>query len=391
MAYNRGYNPDALPAHAEPEQAAQMLHTSGGQPPRRDPPNANYNKPVPPPPQSGNLRPSHDDRYGGGGGGGRQSSGGYQSPAPPGAYGSSNPAAPPQQQQQQGYNDYGRGSSPRYDQYGQSQRPPPPQSYNQPNSYTSAPPPPRSSSNVYQNPNPSTSGITSPPPPASYGQGPPPTHHRPPIPTEQRPPTVAPQAPRSSTDRDNLWPLFLQVDTSRCGQLSEPELQRALVNGDYTAFDPHTVRMMIRMFDTDRSGTINFDEFCGLWGFLAAWRGLFDRFDVDRSGNISLREFEDSLVAFGYRLSPAFVGLLFSTYAKSHSRGRGDEHEREKVLSFDLFVQACISLKRMTDVFKKFDTDRDGYITLSFEEFLTGAQSLFLFNSISSVTDTGLY
>jgi len=48
-------------------------------------------------------------------------------------------------------------------------------------------------------------------------------------------------------------------------------------------------------------------------------------------------------------------------------------------------------LKRMTDVFKKYDTDRDGYITLSFEEFLTGAQGLFLFNSISPQTDTGLY
>ncbi len=29
-------------------------------------------------------------------------------------------------------------------------------------------------------------------------------------------------------------------------------------------------------------------------------------------------------------------------------------------------------LKRMTDVFKRYDDDRDGYITLSFEEFLTG-------------------
>lgn len=47
--------------------------------------------------------------------------------------------------------------------------------------------------------------------------------------------------------------------------------------------------------------------------------------------------------------------LLFNTY---DAKGRG-------VLSFDLFVQACISLKRMTDVFKKYDTDRDGYITLS--------------------------
>jgi len=82
---------------------------------------------------------------------------------------------------------------------------------------------------------------------------------------------------------------------------------------------------------------------------------LFDRFDVDHSGNISLDEFVEALKAFGYRLSPQFVQLLFRTYDR---RGEG-------AMSFDLFVQACISLKRMTDVFKKYDDDRDGYITLS--------------------------
>ncbi|TWU77089.1 hypothetical protein ED733_008119 [Metarhizium rileyi] len=145
------------------------------------------------------------------------------------------------------------------------------------------------------------------------------------------------------------------------GQLSEKELSAALVNGDWTAFDIQTIRMMIRMFDTDRNGTINFEEFCGLWSFLASWRTLFDRFDIDRSGNISLQEFTDALIAFRYRLSPHFVSLLFRTYDKRN----------EGVMSFDLFVQSCISLKRMTDVFKKYDDDRDGYITLSFEDFLS--------------------
>ncbi len=32
----------------------------------------------------------------------------------------------------------------------------------------------------------------------------------------------------------------------------------------------------------------------------------------------------------------------------------------------------------MTDVFKRYDDDRDGFVTLSFEEFLTG-QFLFFF------------
>lgn len=40
-------------------------------------------------------------------------------------------------------------------------------------------------------------------------------------------------------------------------------------------------------------------------------------------------------------------------------------------------MQSCISLKRMTDVFKRYDDDRDGYVTLSFEEFLTGMFDVF--------------
>lgn len=133
--------------------------------------------------------------------------------------------------------------------------------------------------------------------------------------------------------------------------------------------------MMIRMFDRDGNGIINFDEFVSLWKYLAAWRELFDRFDEDRSGRISLQEFEKALVAFGYRLSPQFVSVLFTAF-ESKTRHmtappKSPVPDRNG-MSFDLFVQACISLKRMTDVFKRYDDDRDGYITVSFEEFLTG-------------------
>ncbi|KAJ4327094.1 hypothetical protein N0V84_002482 [Fusarium piperis] len=194
-------------------------------------------------------------------------------------------------------------------------------------------------------------------PPPNPGARPPQPHSRPTL-NSRPPPSPALDGPGSDP---SLLPLFRAVDKDGTGHLSERELSAALVNGDWTAFDPHTVRMMIRMFDSDRSGTIGFEEFCGLWSFLASWRTLFDRFDADHSGNISLPEFNNALVAFRYRLSPQFVELLFNTYDKRN----------EGVMSFDLFVQSCISLKRMTDVFKKYDDDRDGYITLSFEDFLT--------------------
>jgi len=118
-----------------------------------------------------------------------------------------------------------------------------------------------------------------------------------------------------------------------------------------------------------------------LWAFLSSWRTLFDRFDIDHSGTISLSEFSSALTAFGYRLSSQYVQQLFDAY----------DLKNKRVLSFDLFVQACISLKRMTDVFKQYDVDRDGFITLSFEQFLMGTQALFLNNSISSRTDRGAY
>ena len=142
--------------------------------------------------------------------------------------------------------------------------------------------------------------------------------------------------------------------------------------------------MMIRMFDRNGTGSLSFDEFVALWRYLAAWRELFDRFDMDGSGRISLPEFERALVSFGYRLSQPFVSVLFATYqrkgqeaaaAAAASSGYGSSRgpgAGRRDMSFDLFVQACIGLKRMTDVFKRYDDDRDGYITVSFEEFLTG-------------------
>lgn len=130
---------------------------------------------------------------------------------------------------------------------------------------------------------------------------------------------------------------------------------------------------MIRMFDRDGSGTISFDEFVSLWRYLAAWRELFDRFDEDRSGRVSQPEFEKALVAFGYRLSGKFISIIFGVFeSKGKQMSNTPKDPRLTGMSFDLFVQACISLKRMTDVFKRYDDDRDGYITLSFEEALTG-------------------
>ncbi|KFY68522.1 hypothetical protein V496_01014 [Pseudogymnoascus sp. VKM F-4515 (FW-2607)] len=308
MAYNRSFNPDALPAFAEPERKRTPTAPAASPPPlniqkqhpsARHSPSHHYDKPAPPLPR--------DDRD-------------YR---PSGGSGSSSRPIP----------------SPRDDRHHPSSSGAPPGSVSQPGgnfTYGQSPPQDRRLDGARDGRDGrdrdgrDTRGYRGPASPALTGEDP------------------------------NLLPLFRAVDKDGSGHLSESELSAALVNGDWTAFDPHTVALMIRMFDTSRSGTIEFSEFCGLWSFLASWRTLFDRFDADRSGNISLDEFSSALVAFGYRLSDSFVGFLFRAFDKG----------RKGNLSFDLFVQACITLKRMTDAFKRYDDDRDGFVTLSFEQFL---------------------
>lgn len=58
----------------------------------------------------------------------------------------------------------------------------------------------------------------------------------------QPPPGIDPQ----------LYNVFRTADTNNSGQLSEMELSRALVNGDWTPFDGKTVKLMVKMFDADQ-------------------------------------------------------------------------------------------------------------------------------------------
>ncbi|KAK2850563.1 hypothetical protein FQN49_005541 [Arthroderma sp. PD_2] len=319
MAYRGAYNPDALPAHAEPEQVAQML---GAMNPSQAQRPAQTQRPQGIPEQHSQRRPSATQSF--------------QPPRQPGG----------------GRYDY-------------------PASTNAPA---------RADPYYNQSANPSIANRLHSPPPQHYGFGP-----RPVQPAQNRPPpsSYPPRTPLppsaggagaampASNEPHDLFPLFRAANASNSGSLSASELGSALVNGDYTSFNRDTVTMMIRMFDRDGNGTVGFDEFVALWRFLAAWRGLFDRFDEDRSGRISFQEFSNALVAFGYKLSHTFVQTLFTTFESKGQRGVTLVPGRNDGMSFDLFVQACITLKRMTDVFKRYDDDRDGYITLSFEEFLT--------------------
>ncbi|KAK9456819.1 EF-hand [Dipodascopsis uninucleata] len=205
----------------------------------------------------------------------------------------------------------------------------------------------------------------------TYTSHPPPPHGGPvPFPSKsqyrlQRMDTVPVPVPKQTVE-DPLYTIFKRADTNNSGLLSRKELSTALVNFDRSPFDDTTVRLMIRMFDTDSSGTIDFGEFQKLWEYIGEWQRLFNQFDADHSGTISYNEFRTALIAIGYNLSDQFTAFFFRTFDK----------RRNNAISLDLFVRACITMLKITDAFKVYDTDQDGFINISFEQFLTEVMAL---------------
>ncbi|CAG2171685.1 unnamed protein product [Oppiella nova] len=162
---------------------------------------------------------------------------------------------------------------------------------------------------------------------------------------------------------DHQWlrSVFTRVDADRSGAINANELQSALSNGTWKPFNPETVRLMIGMFDRDHSGTINFEEFSQLWRYVNDWLNCFRSFDTDNSGSIDQQELKQALTTFGYRLSDQFYHILMRKF----------DRDSKGAINFDDFIQLCVQLQSLTTSFRVHDQDMDGWINISYEQFLT--------------------
>ncbi|CAI8039874.1 Programmed cell death protein 6 [Geodia barretti] len=151
----------------------------------------------------------------------------------------------------------------------------------------------------------------------------------------QQPPAAGP--PPVDQTQQFLWGIFQKVDKDRSGAITVDELQSALSNGSWTPFNPETVRLMIGMFDRDRTGTINFQEFGALWKYVNDWQTTFRSYDKDNSGSIDRGELKTAMASFGYRLSDRFYDTLIRKFDRS---GHG-------TVAFDDFIQCCVVIQVM--------------------------------------------
>jgi len=155
--------------------------------------------------------------------------------------------------------------------------------------------------------------------------------------------------------------IFQRVDKDGTNKIDASELQEALSNGNHMAFNPETIRLMIGMFDDRKVGYITFEGFGRLWKYVTDWQQTFRSFDVSNTNTITKDELKTALTAFGYKFSDPFFEVLMVKF---------DRTKRQQIY-FDDFIQCSIVLHMLTQTFAGKDENRDGHISISFEEFLT--------------------
>jgi len=192
--------------------------------------------------------------------------------------------------------------------------------------------------------------------PGAGGSAPPPSGYHPPggyggtaPPPYGGQPQVDPQTAQ--------W--FNAVDSDKSGQISAGELQKALVNGNWSNFSEEACRMMIDLYDHNNSGTIDILEFKRLFEAINQWKTTFESFDKDRSGRIEQSELTQAFQQMGYRFSPQFVSNLLAKY-----------DPRTRRLTLDNFIVACVQIQRLTNSFRTRDREMRGQATMAYEDFI---------------------
>ncbi|KAF7989974.1 hypothetical protein HCN44_008648 [Aphidius gifuensis] len=158
---------------------------------------------------------------------------------------------------------------------------------------------------------------------------------------------------------------FSAVDSDRSGKISSLELKAALANGQGGTFSDTACKLMIGMFDKEKTGSINVTEFQALYNYINAWLGVFRGFDHDNSGSIQESELSAAFTQMGYRFSQEFIKYLI---AKS-------DFNQHQSITVDQFIVLCVQIQKFTEAFRTRDNEQTGTISISFEDFLTVALS----------------
>jgi len=199
------------------------------------------------------------------------------------------------------------------------------------------------------------------PPPQQYGQQP---YGQPPQQYGQQPPQQYGQQRGwasqyygniQSPEMLQLQTWFQSVDVDRSGTITAVELARLQIGGRLIGMD--AAKKLVKVFDKNYSGGIDFQEFASLHQFIMQMQNAFYTSDTDRSGFLDPREIHTALQSAGFQFSFPTVEAICRKY---ETPGRG--------ISLDQFFQVCAHLATVRSIFEWNDPSRIGKITLTYDQ-----------------------
>ena len=110
----------------------------------------------------------------------------------------------------------------------------------------------------------------------------------------------------------HAYAVFQSVDRDRSGSISLPELHMALCQGG-EAFSIKAARLLLRLYDADRSGSLGYAEFERLLAQLAQWRGFFAS-HTHGSGRLQPAGLSGVVRALGYGIPDPVIFMMFSAF-----------------------------------------------------------------------------
>ncbi|KAL0227332.1 hypothetical protein P9112_014656 [Eukaryota sp. TZLM1-RC] len=210
----------------------------------------------------------------------------------------------------------------------------------------SAPPPPHTHHPSHVLPNyHQQSSIPNQPPPAYYTP-----HHNY---TSVQPPPAYPTGPEVI-----LKQKFDAIDTDRSGALGVSELMQAF-NTNGRTISPRVARLLIRGFAA--AGEVTFAEYVHLDAFVTRMRNAFVAADAGKTGSISRSEMRLALNELGFDfVSNTTAGNLVRVFDLDNS-----DH-----VTYERFCEMAALLNVLYMLFRKYDRNADGKISLSFDQLV---------------------
>jgi Ca2+-binding EF-hand superfamily protein len=156
----------------------------------------------------------------------------------------------------------------------------------------------------------------------------------------------------------NLRSWFEAIDRDRSGTLEVAELQNVTFDGRPLGFE--AALKLVKVFDKDRNGRVDFYEYASMHKFITRVRQAFLIADSDRSGRIEAREIYTALLTSG--LNFLTVNSISELMLKFNKTGLG--------LSWEEFLMLAAHVAHCRSIFEWNDKDNDGWITINLDQLI---------------------